>query len=354
MQPKVSVIIPVYNVEKYLKEALDSVVNQTLKDIEIICVDDCSLDNCPEILDEYASKDSRVKVIHLEENGGAGRARNIALNIAKGEYIMLLDADDWYSHYACELAYNKIKQNDNDLAFFGMCIYNQNQKKRVVDDSRLSAFISQIDNPKINLLELEKPFLKTVETVYKIYNREFLNKYNIRFSTETLGEDIIFCIKSLLYAKDISVLNLPLYNYRIHNEGSKNKSCLSYSQNILTRKAAYEVILESDNSEVFLKSFLPYWINSTIYWYNTYTKVDKSISRAFYEQVRELFINLDRNHDIEKIKGDINYNRYKQFIKYDYNRYKFNQFAKQVFSITNNSTHKIITILNCKFCIKRG
>ena len=113
--PKVSVIIPVYNVEKYLHQCLDSVANQTLKDIEIICVNDCSKDNSLDILNEYAKKDSRIKIINFEENKGPGVARNAALDIAQGEYIMFLDPDDWYELNACETAYNQIVENNNDI-----------------------------------------------------------------------------------------------------------------------------------------------------------------------------------------------------------------------------------------------
>ena len=96
--PKVSVIIPVYNVEKYLRQCLDSVINQTLKDIEIICVDDGSTDNCPNILDEYAAKDARIKIIH-KKNEGYGKAMNVGISHASGEYIGIVEPDDYIDSY---------------------------------------------------------------------------------------------------------------------------------------------------------------------------------------------------------------------------------------------------------------
>ena len=92
--PKVSIIVPTYNVEQYLREAMDSIINQTLKDIEIICIDDGSTDNSGKILDEYASKDSRVKVIH-KKNGGYGKAMNVGLDNATGEYVGIVEPDDY-------------------------------------------------------------------------------------------------------------------------------------------------------------------------------------------------------------------------------------------------------------------
>ena len=92
--PKVSIIVPVYKVEKYLRKCIDSIINQTLKDIEIILVDDGSPDNCGKICDEYAAKDTRIKVIH-KENGGLSSARNAGMEVAEGEYIGFVDSDDW-------------------------------------------------------------------------------------------------------------------------------------------------------------------------------------------------------------------------------------------------------------------
>ena len=110
-EPLVSVIIPVYNAEKIVGYTLDSVINQTLTDIEIICVNDCTPDKSFEIVKEYAAKDSRFILIEQEINQGQGVARNRALDIAKGDYIMFLDPDDWYELDACEKAYSQITKN---------------------------------------------------------------------------------------------------------------------------------------------------------------------------------------------------------------------------------------------------
>ena len=107
--PKISIIIPVYNVENYIKQALDSVVNQTFKDIEIICINDCTPDKSFEIVKEYAKNDDRFVLIEQETNQGQGVARNIGIEKASGEYIMFLDPDDWFALNACELTYNQTK-----------------------------------------------------------------------------------------------------------------------------------------------------------------------------------------------------------------------------------------------------
>ena len=122
--PKVSVIIPVYNVDQYLSQCLDSVVNQTLEDIEIICVDDGSTDNSLKILMEYAEKDSRVIVLR-QQNKGAGVARNYGMNIAKGKYFSFLDSDDFFSETLLMDSVQKAEADDADIVVYRFEKYNQ-------------------------------------------------------------------------------------------------------------------------------------------------------------------------------------------------------------------------------------
>ena len=123
-ETKVSVIIPVYNTEKYLRQCLDSVVNQTLRDIEIICVDDGSTDGSIEILREYEQKDSRVKVL-CQKNQYAGVARNNGLNYASGEYVFFMDSDDYCCHELLERAVDRAKMVDADIVVFDHECYDE-------------------------------------------------------------------------------------------------------------------------------------------------------------------------------------------------------------------------------------
>ena len=117
MNPKISIIVPVYNVEQYLRQCLDSLLNQTLKDIEIVCVNDGSKDGSQYILNEYSSKDCRVKV-YFQENQGVSIARNLALRHVSGQYFMYVDSDDWLDAETCEVAYNYVVQNHADCLMF--------------------------------------------------------------------------------------------------------------------------------------------------------------------------------------------------------------------------------------------
>ena len=122
--PKISIIIPVYNADKYLEACLESIINQTMKDIEILCIDDGSTDNSPIILKKFANLDSRIKVLK-QNNLGAAVARNKGIKIASGEYLLFLDADDYFDLRLCDIAYSTIKSVDADVALFGAYKYDE-------------------------------------------------------------------------------------------------------------------------------------------------------------------------------------------------------------------------------------
>ena len=126
INPKVSIIIPVYNVEKYISECLDSCINQTLQDIEIIIVDDCGSDKSIDIVKEYAKKDSRIKIIYNKQNQGPFVSRNNAAIKASGEYLLCLDSDDFLDLKACEIAYNATKDGYYDIVKFNAYNYDRN------------------------------------------------------------------------------------------------------------------------------------------------------------------------------------------------------------------------------------
>lgn len=229
--PKVSIIIPVYNMEKYLRQCLDSVVNQTLQDIEIICIDDCSTDNSLLILKEYAEKDIRFHIIEQKENCGQGRARNIAIDTAKGEYIAFVDPDDWIEPEMCEKMYNQAKLLSSEIV---ICEY----KKHFVHtgDTKIYSFLEELDSLSKahsvvweNNIKIDKEqVLKTVlvspcYSVNKIYKTDLIKRYNIKNSETRCYVDVLFVVKCLLNAEKISYTNDIFYNYRIHSESVLRK-----------------------------------------------------------------------------------------------------------------------------------
>ena len=145
--------------ELYLKETLDSVANQTLKDIEIICVDDCSTDNTSKILQEYAQNDSRFIVIHNEHNMGLGLARNIGFDAVSGEFIMGLDADDFLEADACEILYNKIKQNQSQVLYFNFYNYNNDKKLTGINKAYTNALKNLENKGNVNVRNSYIPYI---------------------------------------------------------------------------------------------------------------------------------------------------------------------------------------------------
>ena len=148
--PQISVVVPVYNVEKYLRECLDSLANQTFEDFEVICVNDGSDDSSPDILEEYASEDERFKIVS-QENKGLSGARNTGMNYIKGRYLLFLDSDDWLELNALELLYNHANALNSEMVIFPYRYFNQETKQYEENDfTKLNMFDSSVDNKNFN------------------------------------------------------------------------------------------------------------------------------------------------------------------------------------------------------------
>lgn len=218
---KVSVIVPVYNTEKYLNECMDSIVNQSLKEIEIICVNDGSTDNSLEILEEYAEKDSRVKVITIE-NKGLSVARNIGIEHASGKYIGFVDSDDYVNEYMFEKLYISCELNNLDVAICKISLFDDETKEvnNELDYYNLGVF----EGFKKDVFNADDTVPFTCDIVVnafnKLYRRSFLVENSIEFPPNLIFEDEIFFIKTYLTAQRISIVNEFLYYYRLNRSGS--------------------------------------------------------------------------------------------------------------------------------------
>tara|TARA_Y100000590_G_scaffold467301_1_gene645738 strand:+ start:4506 stop:5474 length:969 start_codon:yes stop_codon:yes gene_type:complete len=203
--PKVSIIIPVYNVEKYLKRCLESVCNQTLQDIEIICVNDFSPDNSMDILNIYANNDKRIKIIDFKENKGVAVARNSGMDIARGQYLAFLDSDDWVDLDYYEKLYNIAEQNDSDLAI-------ANIKELRNGELKSFSFLDKIKQNKHHFMGL---------FVLGLYRRDLLSCHGVRFIEGiTYGEDRLLPIVSSISANNICFVEDTFYNYDKSSEVS--------------------------------------------------------------------------------------------------------------------------------------
>ena len=214
--PAISIIIPVYNAEKYLRRCIDSVLSQSFTDFELILVDDGSKDKSPQICDEYASQDTRVRVIH-KANGGVSAARNDGLDIAKGEYITFIDSDDWVEREYLETLSN---YRDYDIVFFS--------HRMIYEDGYTTEFKFEAkEGDKQNIWEIVASLRKNAVgsnfygyTWNKMFRRDIIEKYKIRFIEGLrISEDEVYTLDYCTHAKSIKVLPLCLYNYRVLGTG---------------------------------------------------------------------------------------------------------------------------------------
>lgn len=211
---KVSIVIPVYNVELYLREALDSVINQTLKEIEIIVVNDGSTDNSLEIIKEYEKKDNRIKIIN-QENQGLSGARNSGLKIAKGEYIYFMDSDDYIDLDTLELCYKKSKDESLDFIFFDALPFSNDDIK--IDINYYDR--KDLDNRVLSGANYLKILLKKQKYRSPVWlcfiNLKFLNEIKIKFYPKILHEDELFTPLLFLKAMRVSYINRKFFNRRM-------------------------------------------------------------------------------------------------------------------------------------------
>lgn len=210
-RPLISIILPVYGVEQYLEKCIQSLVDQTYTNIEILLVDDGSKDRCPQIIDEWAKKDKRIIPIH-KENGGQSSARNLGMDTAKGQYITFVDSDDWVESDYCEKLHHAAKLYDADIIVGSF--------KRVKDGKNYPAkFFIPSDNMYYPCCrdQAVRYFIEDAVAVWgKMYKTEVLN--DIRFPQGRLAEEYAFQLKALKKSNTIAFVNAHLYDYRIRQD----------------------------------------------------------------------------------------------------------------------------------------
>lgn len=209
---KISVIIPIYNVEDYLPQCLDSVLEQTHQNLEIILVNDGSTDSCGEICDGYANKDSRIKVIH-KENGGLSDARNAGIKIANGEFIAFIDSDDWISPNFCEILLKTALQNKAEIVECGFAKFENDNEINLEKSSEKSEKFVYNTEEAVELLMKET--LKQM-ACNKLFKRDIIK--NIFFEKNRKHEDEFWTYQIFGNANQIVKINKVLYFYRQHSQ----------------------------------------------------------------------------------------------------------------------------------------
>ena len=309
ISPIISIIVPVYNVEKYLPRCLDSIVTQTLRDIEIICVNDGTKDNSVSILNEYAAKDNRIKIIH-KKNGGLSSARNEGMKYATAEYIGFVDSDDWIEPDTYELAYNAMIVNNVDL----VCWYAQIEIENglIYDDNELQ---NHRDYHKINNIGFfevtDEVFHKCTVTAWnKLYKKSIIKKYNLSFPHGFLHEDVEFFFKYALVCQSVYFIDKYLIHYlqrsgSIMSDKVNNRNRLSIGRiKIMNRLYQYYInnyIILGKYKKTISKALIwdcfasECWVNSKknqlyIYWYAS--KIVRKMDLTLLEDSNDFLYNL--------------------------------------------------------------
>ena len=214
-QEKISVIVPCYNVEKYVSKCLDSLINQTYKNLEIICVEDCATDNTYNILKEYVKKDSRIKLIKNKKNGGLSYSRNEGIKNATGSYLSFIDSDDYVDNNFYEVLYKSLKKNKADISICDM--------KVVYEDTKQESISKCCNYEEFNVVNVVNNGL-AASACNKLFKKELFNDY--LFEVGKVNEDIAVVIPALVHAKSIAYAP-NVYYYYVQRGGSIQNSGFS-------------------------------------------------------------------------------------------------------------------------------
>lgn len=228
-RPFISVVMPVYNVEKHLKKAVDSVLKQTYTDFEIILVDDCSPDGCPQLCEELAASDERIMTVHHNENKGLSMARNTGMTYASGKYIWFMDSDDFVEDSLFAMVFDSVKENPAELILFGLTEDYYDEKDRLHHSEVICPKREIYENKeelRRKVIELEK------QTLYgyawnKMYDLDYLNKIGLQFEKITLIEDILFNVNFCMHIRKMNVLPFCGYHYNKRMDNSLTSKFVS-------------------------------------------------------------------------------------------------------------------------------
>lgn len=288
--PYFSIIVPVYKVEKYLDQCVQSVLCQSYKEYELILVDDGSIDNSPAMCDEYAKQDNRIKVIH-KENGGLSDARNHGLRIAMGEYIIFLDSDDfWCDSSGLQKIRNQIQKTDADILIFGMKKFFPN--KGIYSDVRVPV----CDEVALSHAQVTKQLMERNIFVAcawdKVIRHSLIKENKMNFVVGQLSEDIEWCSKLLLCNPKISILSEALYVYRQQNVESITANIGRRNlEHIIEVVFKYTKIAKEQNN-IYLLNFMA---EQYVLWLTVSNLVNKNEINDLLKKMRECWDLVDYN-----------------------------------------------------------
>ncbi len=308
---QVSVIIPIYNIERHLPQCLDSIIHQSIEEIEIICVDDASTDSSPGILTKYATRDKRIRVINQQTNTGPGAARNAGLTIASGTYVIFLDSDDWFEADFLESMVRRATETDADVTICRAVEFDTQTEKELPSEWMLKT--QYLPAESFSPIEIrDYIFQFTYGMAWdKLYRRVFLQQTGLSFPPLRNSEDLAFVFPSLLAAKRIAVLDSILVHHRVNRFTSVSNTRSSQPQ------APYEAfnivkdfLEEQGLEETYRRSFLN-WAMEFLVWHVS-NMDDEDVRRDYYMRLRAYWL---PSVGFEKYPVSYYYSRF-SYVKY--------------------------------------
>lgn len=322
---KVSIIVPVYGVEKYIDKCLDSLVKQSLKEIEVIVVNDGTKDNSQKIIDKYVKKYPDKIKSFIKENGGQGSARNYGLEKVSGEYIGYVDSDDFIEKDMYKKLYNKAKEKDYDIVVCGNYNVSEDYQNKNVD-----VFINNYNT------DLENIFFGKMAVWNKIYKRDILIKNKLEFKEKVWYEDLAFTLKAIMNSNTFAFIDEPLYDYLIREGSTMNNSNVQRNLEILDAFNDILSYIKHNKKEEYFSKI-------------EFLAIDHIYISAI---VRVLKADADKNIKKETIEKLINYMN-KNFPNYKSNKY-INTLSKNRKIIYKLINMKMYSLINLVFKIKKG
>ena len=320
---KISIILPIYNMEKYLRKTLESIEMQTigLENLEVLMINEASSDGSKLIINEYANKYENFVAVHLSESSGTpGKPRNIGMGMARGEYIMFIDHDDFYSDDACEVLYNKISKEGVDIVSGIYNFVRGNDIRKLNDRTNilLKIFENQKEIKVKNIAEKEELLSSPPVVWSKIFRRSFITDNSLRFPVGTLAEDLIFLSTALLKANGIIFLDHVVYNYRILSKGGEtsisHKSDKKWFKGVIdARKIIYDTYQE-EGKEKYFKQICQYSLN---YLLDVFTRSNMEFDDK-YEVLEYMHWLIEKSNDYGISPPEEYINLFNSIIKQDY------------------------------------
>ena len=289
---KISVIVPVYNTEKYLRECLDSIVNQTFEDIEIICINDGSTDNSLDILKEYEKSDKRLSVV-CQPNSGLSITRNHGIKLARGDYIYFIDSDDYLELTALEELYGISNENNLDILIFKLINFDDGTTNKYTSEYYEMEQFKYLNGKVFNYADVGEDALNfAVSAPGKFYKMELIQ--NMEFPQNLIFEDNLFFAKAMLKANRVSFYDKHLYYRRIRNDSITTTNTIRFADSIIIINKIIELSKEFDVYGQLKYGLAKKKIDSA---YFRYSLVGDEYKEEFFKRVRADFASYEEEYE---------------------------------------------------------